>query len=226
MDGYYSQRLSAERLLRVYEVAPPRVKRYLQAEIEFVLERIKPSDLVLELGCGYGRVLERFVGRVRTVIGIDTSHESLRLAQEKMRDRPFCYLLRMNAVQLGFHNQQFDIVACIQNGISAFKVDQRTLIGEAIRVTKPGGRVLFSSYSESFWEDRLEWFRIQADHGLIGEIDYDRTGDGIIVCKDGFEATTVGPNGFEALTSSFAIDPEITEVDGSSIFCEIRVRGQ
>jgi hypothetical protein len=34
MAHYYQERLSAERLERVYEVAPPRVKRYLSAEID------------------------------------------------------------------------------------------------------------------------------------------------------------------------------------------------
>jgi 2-polyprenyl-6-hydroxyphenyl methylase/3-demethylubiquinone-9 3-methyltransferase len=92
-----------------------------------------------------------------------------------------------------------------------------------MRVTRSGKTILFSSYSERFWEDRLEWFRIQSDHGLIGEIDYDATGDGVIVCKDGFRASTVGPDDFVSLTSDFDIIPKITEVDGSSVFCEIPV---
>lgn len=130
----------------------------------------------------------------------------------------------MNAVHLGFRNRQFDVVACIQNGFSAFKVDQRELIEEAIRVTRSGGTVLFSSYSESFWEDRLFWFRLQAEQELIGEIDEKATGDGVIVCKDGFKATTITPNDFIFLTSDLDIDPIITEVDGSSVFFEIKVK--
>ena len=49
LSGYYSEKLSAERLRRVYDLAPARVKRYLDAEIEFVLKRINPGDRVLEL---------------------------------------------------------------------------------------------------------------------------------------------------------------------------------
>ena len=52
----------------------------------------------------------------------------------------------MDAAALGFRDRVFDVVVCIQNGISAFKVDRRALIAEAIRVTRPGGSVLFSSY--------------------------------------------------------------------------------
>jgi len=118
----------------------------------------------------------------------------------------------------------FDIVICIQNGISAFKVDQRKLIKEAMRVTRSGGTVLFSSYSERFWEDRLEWFQLQSDYGLIGELDNSATREGVIVCKDGFRASTIGPDDYVLLTSGFDAAPIITEVDGSSIFCELRVK--
>jgi SAM-dependent methyltransferase len=125
----------------------------------------------------------------------------------------------IRAIQAGF-----DVVVCIQNDIAIFNVDQRKLIKEALHVTRSGGRVLFSSYSERFWKDRLEWFRIQSQHGLIGEIDDDATGDGVIVCKDGFKASTFSPDDFISLTSNFEIEPIITEVDGSSLVCEIWVK--
>jgi len=51
-EGYYTQKLSGKHLQLCYEIDSPRVKRYLEAEIEFVLKKIKSSDKVLELGCG------------------------------------------------------------------------------------------------------------------------------------------------------------------------------
>lgn len=221
LHGYYSQKLSAERLRQCYEIAPPRVKRYLEAEVEFVLDRTKSSDLVLELGCGYGRVLQKLMTKAKTVVGIDTSRDSLRLAHALIGRVPSCYLLEMNAAALGFGDRQFDLVICIQNGISALQVNPRQMLEEAIRVTRPGGTVLFSSYAERFWNDRLEWFRIQSAHGLVGEIDEEATGHGVIVCKDGFRASTFGSDDFIALAANFSITPKITEVDDSSIFCEI-----
>jgi 2-polyprenyl-6-hydroxyphenyl methylase/3-demethylubiquinone-9 3-methyltransferase len=143
------------------------------------------------------------------------------MAKNYLRGKPMTAV--MNALLLGFKDKCFDLVACIQNGISAFKVDQEELLREALRVTRPGGRVLFSSYSEKFWPDRLNWFRIQSDHGLLGEIDDKATGDGIIVCKDGFRATTVGPADFCRLTSGIGIACTIEEVDESSIFCEMLI---
>lgn len=222
MGSYYSQKLSGERLKLCYEIAPPRVKQYLEAEIEFLLDKIRPPDLILELGCGYGRVLSRLLSKVNTVVGIDTSFTSISLARNDLCNNPQCDLFVMDAIELGFRDRQFDMVVCIQNGISAFGVDQRKLIAEAMRVTHSGGAVLFSSYSERFWEDRIDWFRIQSQKKLIGEIDDEATGNGVIVCKDGFKASEVSPDDFIDLTSDLGIDPIITEVDNSSFFYELR----
>jgi 2-polyprenyl-6-hydroxyphenyl methylase/3-demethylubiquinone-9 3-methyltransferase len=224
MPGYYTERLAAERLRACYGLAPPRIKAYLEAEIEFVLSKTTPSMLALELGCGYGRVLERPLPRVRMALGIDTSPSSLRMALEYLGGNPSARLACMDSVQMALRDRVVDLTICIQNGICAFAVDQQQLIREAIRVTRSGGLVMFSSYTSQFWEHRLEWFEIQAAHHLIGEIDYQATGNGMIVCKDGFRATTADRAAFEKLAADLGITPRITEVDGSSLFCELAVR--
>jgi SAM-dependent methyltransferase len=223
---YYDEKLSAERLRRCYEIAPPRVRQYMDAELARVLERIRPGDMVLDLGCGYGRVLPELARKARLVVGIDNAPASLWLGREMLRDVSNSRLLCMDAVRLGFHDDAFDVVVCIQNGISAFHVDQRALIEESLRVTKPGGIALFSSYSERFWPHRLEWFEMQSREGLLGEIDYERTRDGVIVCKDGFTATTVGPEQFADLTAGLDVETRIVEMDESSVFCEITPRSK
>jgi len=129
----------------------------------------------------------------------------------------------MSAERIGFVDRAFDLVLCIQNGISAFKVDARALVDEAVRVTRPGGRVLVSSYAPKIWEARLGWFRAQAAAGLVGEIDETATGGGVIVCRDGFTARTVTEAEFTSLTAHLQTRPAIHEVAESSVFCEIHV---
>jgi 2-polyprenyl-6-hydroxyphenyl methylase/3-demethylubiquinone-9 3-methyltransferase len=223
MPGYYAEKLAAERLRACYDLAPPRVKAYLEAEVAFVLERVSSSKLVLELGCGYGRVLRPLVTRAGSVVGIDTSLASLLMAQAHLGEAPSCHLAVMDAGSMGFTDHVFDLTICVQNGLSAFHVSQSRLVAEAVRVTCSGGRVLFSSYSSRFWRERLRWFELQAAAGLIGEIDEAATGDGVIVCKDGFRATTVSPERFRSLAEGAGLIPKIFEVDGSSLFCEMIV---
>lgn len=222
--NYYKNILAAERLKRCYEIAPPRVQQYLEAEIEYVLAKVKPGDSVLELGCGYGRVLERLAAKTKNLLGIDTSRNSLKLARKNPHIIERGQLCQMDAILLAFKDRVFDITLCIQNGISAFKVSPLELMREAVRVTKVGGIVLFSSYSDKFWQYRLEWFEMQAEAELLGEIDHEKTGNGIIVCKDGFQATTFLPSDLLRLTSEARLEADIIEIDESSLFCEIRVK--
>lgn len=221
MFDYYRDTLAADRLERVYAIAPPRVRQYLRSEIEHVLSRVRPGDVVLELGCGYGRVIEALARRTKCAIGVDTSLESLRYGRARLAHLSTCHLAAMDAARLGFEDGAFDCVVCVQNGISAFHTGEMELVRESVRVARAGGLVLFSSYSGAFWEHRLEWFKRQAEEGLIGEVDDGKTRGGVIVCKDGFTAATVGPERFADLARELGVEARIAEVDGSSVFCEM-----
>ena len=218
---YYQTRLAAERLKQVYETAPPRIRQYLQAEIDHVLRHVRPDYDVLELGCGYGRALAPLAARAGAAYGIDTSEASLHLAASASTKLAPLRLARMDAARLAFADRAFDLVVCLQNGISAFGIDHHRLLRESLRVTRPGGLILFSTYSERFWEPRLKWFEQQAEQGLLGPIDYAKTGHGRIVCTDGFTATTVTPRQFRDLARDLALTSDLVEIDHSSLFCHL-----
>lgn len=220
--SYYASQLSAERLQRCYEIAPPRVKQYLESELEFVLARLSAGSLILELGCGYGRILPAIGEKARCVVGIDTAVSSLHFGSATLKKRPNVALAAANAIHLPFPDKTFDMVVCIQNGISAFHLDKVSLVQESIRVVNTGGMVLFSSYAKKFWEHRLAWFRLQSLAGLLGEIDEEQTRDGSIVCTDGFTASTIDDLEFQMLTTGLCAATEIVEVDESSLFCVMK----
>lgn len=223
MDDYYTDRLAAENLKKCYDIAPARTRQYLTAEIGHVINQLSEDAVVLELGCGYGRVLAQLAKHCSSLVGIDISYASLSMAQRTF-DRPSNIALsQMNAVSLGFSDRSFDVVVCIQNGISAFKVNPMELLLEAYRVTKPDGVCLFSSYSPRFWDSRLEWFELQAEAKLIGDIDWSYTKEGVIVCKDGFTASTFGRYEFARILKTLGLQGRMIEVDQSSLFCHIDV---
>ncbi len=223
MKGYYKGNLSSDRLRACYELAHPRIKQYLEAEIQFVLRQLEQKDKVLELGCGYGRVTARMTEVAEYVVGIDNAASNIELADHLHKANSKCGFMEMDALNLTFEESEFDKVVCIQNGISAFGVDQAELLHQSVRVTRPGGELIFSTYSAGFWSERLKWFESQASAGLVGEIDYAKTGAGKIVCKDGFQSGLLLPREFDLLCSSLGLKAEITEVDGSSVFCKIAV---
>jgi ubiquinone/menaquinone biosynthesis C-methylase UbiE len=143
LADYYRDKLAADRLKRVYEIAPPRIRQYLDAELNHVLSQLTLSDIVLDLGCGYGRTLRAMAEGASLVVGIDSSLSSLQLARDMCTSTDNVQLAQMDAAALGFADRSFDKVICIQNGISAFHRNQRTIIEEAFRVLRPGGTALF-----------------------------------------------------------------------------------
>jgi SAM-dependent methyltransferase len=220
---YYRNKLHGNLLKRCYDLAPPRIRQYLLAEMDYVLSRIQKHDRVLELGCGYGRVLQHLAAKAYSVAGIDISYPNIKCAVRMLKDYAHCRLFVMDAIQTGFREGAFDCVICIQNGISAFGVDQKTLIRESVRITRAGGLVFFSSYSPRIWPERLRWFELQASAGLVGEIDWRNTRPGVIVCRDGFTATTVAPGQFYDMSSDVSAETHVEEVDESSIFFVLTV---
>jgi len=213
--NYYANQLNAEKLRKVYALAGPRVRQYLQAEIDLLAAMAGSGDQVLELGCGYGRVLSRVGGHG---VGVDLSLDSLELARSTHPDLGFAL---MDAARLGFGDMCFDLVFGVQNFISICRVPPAELLREALRVTRPGGRVVLASYAAGFWPHRLAWFQRQAEAGLIGPIDKAATGDGVIVGRDGFRATRFGRDAFAALAAAVDCRAKVYEVDASSLFFEV-----
>ena len=223
IKNYYATSLYGENLKRVYDIAPRRVQHYLEAEIDFVLKKVKGMNFVVELGCGYGRVMKSVSPHVTNMVGIDTSGGTLAFGRKYLSELSNCHLVQMDASRLGFTHSMVDAVLCVQNGLSAFRVDSKSVVEEALRVTRQGGLLLFSSYSPKFWEHRLEWFHLQAEEGLIGEIDDSRTKEGVIYCKDGLKLTYVGKTQFLKLFSTEKTRVSVEEVDESSVFCTVEV---
>ncbi len=217
MQNYYADNLNAAKLLQVYETGIERVRQYLETEIEFVRKDLQGHERILELGAGYGRIMRKLAPYAESIVGIDISEDSISFGKEYLKDTPNCSLLVMDVHNLDYKNE-FDIVICLQNGLSAMKGDPLALVRRAMAALTPGGRAYFSSYSPRFWEVRLAWFQEQASRGLLGEIDMEKTKDGKIVCKDGFSATTFSAGDLAGLGDRVGCAYRIEEVDESSLF--------
>ena len=217
MQNYYAGKLNAAKLFQVYETGIERVRQYLEAEIDFVRKDLQGHERILELGAGYGRIMKKLAPYAESIVGIDISEDSIAFGKEYLKDSPNCSLLAMDAHDLGYKSG-FELVICLQNGLSAMKGDPLDLVRRAMAALKPGGRAYFSSYSPRFWEVRLAWFQEQASMGLLGEIDLEKTKEGKIVCKDGFTATTFSAADLAELGDKVGCACRIEEVDESSVF--------
>jgi 2-polyprenyl-6-hydroxyphenyl methylase/3-demethylubiquinone-9 3-methyltransferase len=219
--NYYAQNLNAQKLYQVYDTKIPRIKQYLDEEINFIRGRLRGTEDVLEMGAGYGRILKELAPYAKSFVGIDISEGSVAFGKEYLKEFTNACLETKDAHDLGF-TEEFDVVLCLQNALSALKGEASDLIGTSLRVLRKGGTAYFSTYSAKFWEYRMEWFREQADKGLLGGIDEEQTRDGIIVCKDGFQAVTFTEEDFARLGEASGYKYDIQEADESSLFLIVR----
>ena len=94
----------------------------------------RPSQRILEVGCGSGAVLESLVkDGFSNTIGLDVDLQALQSADSKM-------VSCANALNLPFSNGSFDISLC--HFLLLWIADPLKVLREMKRVTRPGGWVL------------------------------------------------------------------------------------
>lgn len=218
-NNYYEQELNSQHLYQAYQTKIARVQQYLSAEINFVKEQLCPTDTVLEIAAGYGRIVKALAPHCASIEGVDISINSVAMAKRYLEgvSNAMVYQMDIHHIDIARH---YDVVLCLQNGLSATKATTQT-VHDILALVTDGGQAYFSSYSEKFWKDRLAWFMEQAQKGLIGELDLALSKDGVIVCKDGFRATTNSEQDFIDIAEATGYPYQIVEVDASSLFLVI-----
>jgi ubiquinone/menaquinone biosynthesis C-methylase UbiE len=109
---------------------------------------IEPTDKVLEIGCGVGRVGRELAPHCKEWHGTDISGNMIAYAKERTADLPNVYLHELPDCSLRiFPDNSFDKVYSTIVFMHLDKVDMFTYMREAYRVLKPGGLAYFDTYN-------------------------------------------------------------------------------
>jgi phosphatidylethanolamine/phosphatidyl-N-methylethanolamine N-methyltransferase len=110
--------------------------------------RIHPGHSVLEVGVGTGINLALYP-RTCSVTGIDLSSKMLDKARKRMRMKrlPHCRVMEMNAEQIAFADETFDVVYAPY--VISVVPDPVKVAREMYRVCRPGGRVVILNHFKS-----------------------------------------------------------------------------
>jgi SAM-dependent methyltransferase len=106
---------------------------------------------VLDLGCGYGGRTAYYLlkGEPRSIVGIETSEEKVKIAEASARK--LCDGKQINfkvgfGESLPFEDERFDLI--LSYDVFEHVLDLPVVLGECLRVLRPGGRLcaLFPPY--------------------------------------------------------------------------------
>lgn len=128
------------------------------------------NQLILECGCGTGQLSQFLQLNNNSVLGIDMSISSLKLALEhKLRNElTRSNFAQMNIFDLAIKDNSFDIV--ISHGVLHHTFDARRAFGHIVRKVKPGGIVMVGLYNS--YARILTWIRSKMIPLTGGKIDY------------------------------------------------------
>jgi len=102
----------------------------------------EPLGDVVDIGCGQGRILKLLATRARRAVGVDIDSDARRFARAELllAGLPNCSLRQGDMYSLPFAGHEFD-TAILDDVLS--DVGRPTeAIAEAVRVLRPGGRLL------------------------------------------------------------------------------------
>lgn len=183
--------ISPEAGVALYSLGSPAL---LDAATADVVQRIREwgllaSDkIVLDLGCGMGRICAALAGEVRSIVGTDVSGRMLAIARQRCAAHGNVLLLQTSGRDLApLPDGTFDLVLAVDSFPYLVLAGERFVaahLSEARRVLKPSGSlVLFNyAYYGSECEAEAEFLRLLATSGGYDPV---RIGTRDLACWDG-----------------------------------------
>jgi ubiquinone/menaquinone biosynthesis C-methylase UbiE len=116
---------------------------------------VAPGERVLDLACGTGELLCRIARKTPAarLTGVDFAPAMVDRSRRKLEDLSNTNIRTADAHDLPFEAGTFDVLLCA-NTFHYFS-DSATVLAEARRVLRPGGRLVLLDWCRDFWTCRI-----------------------------------------------------------------------
>lgn len=129
---------------------PPQIlKKFFTGDIDYIENKLEKSGKVLEIGCGFGRLLPYLAKVSREVVGIDFSKLQVKKSRALFRNNKNVKVELMSAEKLKFKDGIFDTTACLNCSLGNMPGIESLVISEMKRVTKKGGKVIVRVFADN-----------------------------------------------------------------------------
>ncbi|MGQ0741020.1 MAG: ArsR/SmtB family transcription factor [Alphaproteobacteria bacterium] len=141
-----------------------------EREVENAIVRLlgqEQIEIVLDAGTGTGRILELLSPHIARGVGVDVSPEMLAIARDRLARSGVrhCQVRLGDVYRLPFLEDKRDAFdAAIFHQVLHYLDDPQAALREAMRVLKPGGRVLIVDFAPH----ELEFLRREHAHRRLG----------------------------------------------------------
>ncbi|MCX6815599.1 MAG: methyltransferase domain-containing protein [Candidatus Aenigmarchaeota archaeon] len=138
---------------------PVDYQKYLQKEEDLIVNFLKPDDMVLDVGCGIGRLIPKVAPLVKSYVGVDINWSYLKDAKKIASKYKNARVLHFDANKLSkkFGKDVFDKVICAFNTMGCIP-DGTAVIREISKVVSKS--MMFSINSRGSLRKRIKYYKL------------------------------------------------------------------
>lgn len=199
---------------KVLKNSPPPFKIWFEKENLYLRKIITNGSVVLDVGCGTGRNIKEIVDITGRVIGIDNDEIFFKKAQKNLLEFKNVEVFLEDVQKMHFKSNIFDYVICMGATFGNFGFNKIKILKEMKRVTKNGGKIIVSVYSEEALSERLKVYK------KIGLPLKKINKDGKIVTSEGIISEQFSKEKLKNIFNKTGLDVKITKLGSIAYLCE------
>ncbi len=190
----------------------PEFENWTQKDIIEIRKFLNKDSVVLEIGCGWGRVIKALAPYCKKFIGIDNSEAETIEAKSFLKDIDNVKVFLEDGKETHFPDNYFDAIVISGNTFGNLGENKENVLQEMKRLLKPDGKILLSVYSEGAKARRLKAYK---DIGMKIKTTESKK----IIFEGGLISEEFSKEDIESLFEKYGLKVQFRDISSVALFC-------